>query len=150
MMIGCISELKEVKPRRGTIKGDRSIFRHFWTDCDRIRVAVHTYFYRDYAIWSSWLRYAQVMTRQFSTPGFKGPTLSPAYPGIGYITLSYQSQLTGLNCFWSAKHEMRVHWDDYRKTGAEVLRPIYECGEKRKTFIFCWCESTFLIIIYIY
>ena len=42
----------------------------------------------------------------------KGPTLSPAYPRIGYITLSCQSQLTGLNCLWSAKHEMRVHRGD--------------------------------------
>ena len=40
---------------------------------------------------------------------FKGPTLSPAYPRIGYITLRCQSQLTGLNCLWSTKHEMRVH-----------------------------------------
>ena len=66
----------------------------------------------------------------------KGPTLSPAYPRIGYITLSCQSQLTGLNCLWSAKYEMRVHRGDYRKTGAEVLRRIFECGEKRNTFIF--------------
>ena len=75
---------------------------------------------------------------------FKGPTLSPAYPRIGYITLSCQSQLTGLNqCLWSAKHEMRVHRGDYRKTGADVLRRIFECGEKRKTFIFFWRESIF-------
>ena len=75
----------------------------------------------------------------------KGPTLSPAYPRIGYITLRCQSQLTGLNCLWSAKHELRVHWGDYRKTGAKVLRRIYEYGEKWKKKL-----STFLIIIYIY
>ena len=51
----------------------------------------------------------------------KGPTLSPAYPRIGYITLSCQSQLTCLNCFWSAKPEMHEHRGDYRKMGAEVL-----------------------------
>ena len=53
--------------------------------------------------------YMRISVLEPSSVILKGPTLSPAYPRIGYITLRCQSQLTGLNCLWSAKHEMRVH-----------------------------------------
>ena len=42
---------------RGTKKGD-TFFRHFLTECDRVRVAIHIYLYGDYATQSTWLRCA--------------------------------------------------------------------------------------------